>query len=156
MGVLCSSSPEFHFDEKGNKNALRRRLAGAAPPSFPPAPLAHRDAHIVVRVQNLGVSSPLLPDRLPKDVNVKPTGCLTDANANQNKCGEGASATCVGSHGLGECCGKAGWCGAGPDYCGDGVQANYSHGKGLCAEYGGNCASGISLEQLISVRPAYD
>ena len=97
------------------------------------------------------MSSPLLPDRLPKGVNEKPTDCFSDANANQNKCGENAKATCVGSHGLGECCGKAGWCGTGPAYCEDGVQADYSHGKGLCAAYGGLCPTGLTLEQVISV-----
>ena len=117
-------------------------------------PLALADAHNLARAQNLGVSSPLLPDRLPKGVNEKPTGCFSDANANQNKCGENAQATCVGSHGLGECCGKAGWCGTGPTYCEDGVQANYSHGKGLCAAYGGLCPTGLTLEQVISVSRA--
>jgi len=104
----------------------------------------------LLTIVNLGVSSPLLPDRLPKGVNEKPTDCFSDANANQNKCGENAKATCVGSHGLGECCGKAGWCGTGPAYCEDGVQADYSHGKGLCAAYGGLCPTGLTLEQVIS------
>jgi len=101
----------------------------------------------------LSVGAPgkaLLPDRMPQGVTEIPTDCMKDANANQNKCGAWASATCVGSHGLGECCGKAGWCGTGPDYCNEGsVQANYSHGKGLCAEFGGFCKSGLTLEQLI-------
>jgi hypothetical protein len=121
------------------------------PPRRSLLPLALADARNLAGAQNLGLSSPLLPDRLPKGVNEKPTDCFSDANANQNKCGENAQATCVGSHGLGECCGKAGWCGTGPAYCEDGVQANYSHGKGLCAAYGGLCPTGLTLEQVISV-----
>ena len=132
----------------------------AARPPAPPSPLV-RKAHAPAPPQSLGATSPagkaLVPDRLPQGVTEDPTktGCLKDANADQNKCGEWAGATCVGSHGLGECCGKAGWCGTGPDYCDEGsVQANYSHGKGLCQEFGGFCSSGLTLEQLIDVSRA--
>ena len=145
--------------KKGSPHAARRV---GAPPGLPPRP-PRSSARLTLQLppQSLGATSPagkaLVPDRLPQGVTEDPTktGCLKDANADQNKCGEWAGATCVGSHGLGECCGKAGWCGTGPDYCDEGsVQANYSHGKGLCQEFGGFCSSGLTLEQLIDVSRA--
>ena len=30
------------------------------------------------------------------------------------------------------------------------MQANFSHGRGLCAEYGGLCPEGLTMEQVIS------
>ena len=61
--------------------------------------------------------------------------CLTDANSGKNMCGAKAGAACSGSHGLGPCCSASGWCGDGPDFCGAGMQQDYSHGAHLCPEF---------------------
>lgn len=60
------------------------------------------------------------------------SGCLKDANINQNMCGPTARATCTGSHSPGMCCAATGWCGSTDSHCGDGMQAEYSHSRGLC------------------------
>tara|TARA_B110001469_G_C9615063_1_gene306138 strand:+ start:522 stop:1124 length:603 start_codon:yes stop_codon:yes gene_type:complete len=59
-------------------------------------------------------------------------GCYKDANINSQFCGPTAQATCTGSHGLGECCSAAGYCGSTDGHCGDGMLVEYSHSKGLC------------------------
>ena len=63
---------------------------------------------------------------------VDPVGCFRDANINQNMCGVTAGATCTGSHSPGKCCASTGWCGSTDSHCGDGMQAEYSHSRGLC------------------------
>ena len=63
---------------------------------------------------------------------VDPVGCFKDANVNQNMCGPTARATCTGSHSPGVCCGSTGWCGSTDAHCGDGMQVEYSHSRGLC------------------------
>jgi hypothetical protein len=64
----------------------------------------------------------------------KPENCLADANNGASQCGPAIGATCTGSHGLGKCCSSTGWCGNDPEFCGEGMQAEYSNAKNLCKE----------------------
>ena len=63
----------------------------------------------------------------------KPEKCLTDGNKGSSMCGAALGATCTGSHGLGKCCSATGWCGNDAEFCGPGMQTEYSNGKNLCA-----------------------
>ena len=74
----------------------------------------------------------LLEPTTPRSDIIDPVGCLRDANVNQNMCGETAGATCTGSHSPGKCCASTGWCGSTDSHCGAGMQAEYSHSRGLC------------------------
>ena len=74
----------------------------------------------------------LLEPTTPRSDIIDPVGCLRDANVNQNMCGETAGATCTGSHSPGKCCASTGWCGSTDSHCGNGMQAEYSHSRGLC------------------------
>ena len=74
----------------------------------------------------------LLEPTTPHSKVVDPVGCLRDANVNQNMCGAAAGATCTGSHSPGKCCASTGWCGSSDAHCGAGMQAEYSHSRGLC------------------------
>lgn len=79
-----------------------------------------------------------------------PKACLKDANAGDNSCGPKAGATCTGSSGLGACCGEWGWCGNSADHCGKKMQADYSHGKGLCTDsgsYTGRAVHGAEVDR---------
>ena len=63
-----------------------------------------------------------------------PTECLKDGSTHSSMCGPGLKMTCTGSHGLGKCCSSTGWCGDDPEFCGDGMQEEYSNGKNLCPD----------------------
>jgi hypothetical protein len=65
---------------------------------------------------------------------VKPATCLKDGNKASSMCGPALQMTCTGSHGLGKCCSSTGWCGNDPEFCGEGMQEEYSNGKNLCAD----------------------
>jgi len=65
---------------------------------------------------------------------VKPAECLKDGNKVSSMCGPGLQMTCTGSHGLGKCCSATGWCGNDPEFCGEGMQEDYSNAKNLCKD----------------------
>ena len=60
-----------------------------------------------------------------------PASGSVDRAGGVNQCGDQFKATCTGSKG---CCSASGWCGSDADFCGKDMQAEYSHGKNLCAE----------------------
>ena len=64
----------------------------------------------------------------------KPAECLKDGNKVSSMCGPGLQMTCTGSHGLGKCCSATGWCGNDPEFCGEGMQEEYSNAKNLCKD----------------------
>jgi hypothetical protein len=64
----------------------------------------------------------------------KPAECLKDGNKASSMCGPGLQMTCTGSHGLGKCCSATGWCGNDPEFCGEGMQEEYSNAKNLCKD----------------------
>merc|ERR1719345_508558 len=64
----------------------------------------------------------------------KPAECLKDGNLVSSMCGPALQMTCTGSHGLGQCCSATGWCGEDPEFCGEGMQKEYSNGKNLCKD----------------------
>ena len=65
---------------------------------------------------------------------VKPAECLKDGNLVSSMCGPALQMTCTGSHGLGKCCSATGWCGNDPEFCGEGMQEEYSNAKNLCKD----------------------
>ena len=65
---------------------------------------------------------------------VKPAECLKDGNLVSSMCGPALQMTCTGSHGLGKCCSATGWCGEDAEFCGEGMQEEYSNSKNLCKD----------------------
>ena len=99
-------------------------------PTCPTCFMLHPQSHPCLFPQSVGHPLPAIDAVLTAPLDAE--GCYKDANVNQNMCGPTARATCTGSHGLGECCSAAGWCGATAGHCGGGMMVEYSHSNGLC------------------------
>jgi hypothetical protein len=75
-------------------------------------------------------SSAILQDESPKNASMSALAFVMAAEGGQNDFTCGPGKPCVN----GACCGKDGWCGYSPTYCGDGCQSNCD-AKAPCGEY---------------------
>ena len=143
-------------------NAADPNSVGADDPNAPPVPVqAPAPVVPVPEMAPLGQApapvavpapAPVVPATGPTVARsaTNPNGCLTAA---QGDCGPlqaaplPAGGVCTGES---KCCSAGGYCGSGPLYCGEGIQAEYSHSHKLC----GGAAAGQKDEETVASRAA--